>query len=352
MKQKTKLKRESNVKTKHTCFSKIPLFLAVLLISLLSANVYAGSAQAAEEEEKSTNKTAGHKKISLAEVAPEAYYSFRRYSKFYGDGNTTHGGLLERSQLLGNLGGVRDFLVDHGFYFDMSVTQFLQSNVSGGEDTGSARYNGSADYWLTFDSGKAGLWSGGAVFLHAESSWRAGDSVNPDTGSLLPANFDATMPTPNESKTLVLPELYLVQALPANLLALAGKLDWAGIADTSVFANNERTQFMYTGLVNNPILGAFAPYTSLGAAVVWAPGDHNLTVFGLQANGDATTSGFDDFNGEGTYGGQYIYSPIVSGNLPGQLSLHCWLFQQRFNELRCRSARCFYRLYHFESDRG
>jgi hypothetical protein len=88
MNQKSKLKRESNVKIEHTCFPKLPLFLAVLLIGLLSANVYAGSAQAAEEEEKSTNKTAGHKKISLAEVAPEAYYSFRRYSKFYGDGNT------------------------------------------------------------------------------------------------------------------------------------------------------------------------------------------------------------------------------------------------------------------------
>jgi hypothetical protein len=48
MKQKTKLKRESNVKIKHTCCSKFPLFLAALLIGLLSANVYAGSAQAAE----------------------------------------------------------------------------------------------------------------------------------------------------------------------------------------------------------------------------------------------------------------------------------------------------------------
>jgi porin len=125
------------------------------------------------------------------------------------------------------------------------------------------------------------------------------------------------MPTPNDSESLVLPELYLVQALPNNFLAIAGKVDWAGIADTNVFANNERTQFMYTGLVNNPILGAFAPYTSLGAAVAWAPGNHNLTVFAIQSEGDATTSGFDNFNGEGTYGGQYQFSPIIGGNLPG-----------------------------------
>jgi carbohydrate-selective porin OprB len=291
-------------------------FFTILLIVALILAVFAPSVPA-EESAKSANKTSKNNKISLAEVEPVLYYSFRRYSKFYGDGNTIPGGLLERSYLLGNPGGARDFLVDHGFYLDVGVTQFLQSNVSGGEDTGSARYNGSADYWLTFDTGKAGLWSGGAVFLHAESSWQAGESVNSDAGSLLPANFDATMPTPDESEKMALPELYLVQALPANLLALAGKVDWAGLADTNVLANNERTQFFYTGLVNNPILGAFAPYTSLGAAVAWAPGDHNVTAFAFQSNGDATTSGFNNFDGEYTYGGQYQFSPVINGNLPG-----------------------------------
>ena len=50
----------------------------------------------AEDEIKSANKTTGHNKISLAEVEPVIYYSFRRYSKFYGDENTILGGLLER----------------------------------------------------------------------------------------------------------------------------------------------------------------------------------------------------------------------------------------------------------------
>src|SRR6266516_6125615 len=111
--------------------------------------------------------------VSLAEAAPEMYQGFRRYPKFYGDPNTEGGNLWERTQLTGNWGGLRDQAIGYGVYFDASLTQFLQGNVSGGAQRGPARYNGSADYWLTLDSGKAGLWPGGALFVHAESSWQA-----------------------------------------------------------------------------------------------------------------------------------------------------------------------------------
>ena len=296
------------------------IWIVTLLLLIASLNTQPLRAEETKESNKATAAESSPKspKISLAEVAPELFYQLRRYPKFYGDPNTIHGNLLERSYLLGSLGGARDFLVDHGFYFDAAVTQFLQGVVSGGKDNGSARYNGTADYWLTFDSGKAGLWSGGAVFLHAESSWQAARSINADVGSLVPANFDATMPTPGVSDAIALPELYLAQALPANLLMLVGKVNFAGAGDTNIFANNERTQFSYTGLVNNPILGAFIPYTPLGGAVVWAPNkQHNLTFLATQANGDATTSGFDNFDGEYTLGGQYQYSPTIGGTLPG-----------------------------------
>ena len=199
-----------------------------------------------------------------------------------------------------------------------AVTQFLQGNLSGGKDQGQARNNGSADYWLTLDSGKAGLWSGGAFFMHAESSWDADKSVNADIGAMVPANFDATMPTPGLSEGIALPEAYLVQALPANWIVVAGKVDWAGLGDTDVFANNERTQFGYAGLVNNPILGAFIPYTSLGLGALWAPSkEHTLQLIGIQSIGDATTTGFDNFNGDYTLGVQYQYSPKLGGNRPG-----------------------------------
>ena len=256
--------------------------------------------------------------VSLAEAAPELYYSMRRYPEFYGDTNTVAGNLWDRTQLTGNWGGLRNQATDHGVYFDASLTQFLQGDVSGGNNQGPARYNGSADYWLTLDSGKAGLWPGGALFAHAESSWQANKSVNGDTGSLVPANFDATMPTTGQSEGIALPELYLTQGLPGNLLAIVGKVDFAGIGDQNLFANNERTEFLYTGLVNNPILGSFLPYTPLGVALDWAPSkEHNLAVLGVQSDGNATTSGFDNFNGNYAVGSQYTYSPTIAGHLPG-----------------------------------
>ena len=256
--------------------------------------------------------------ISLAEAAPGLYYSMRRYPEFYGDPNTVIGNLWDRTQLTGNWGGVRDKAVDHGVYFDVSVTQFIQGNVAGGNTQGPARYNGTADYWMTLDSGKAGLWPGGAVFAHAESSWQANKSVNGDTGSLVPANFDATMPTPGQSEGIALPELYLTQGLPGNLLAIVGKVDFAGIGDQNYFANNERTEFVYTALVNNPILGSFLPYTPLGVAVDWsATKEHNVAVLAVQRDGNGTTSGFDNFNGNYSYGLQYGFSPTIAGRLPG-----------------------------------
>ena len=180
-------------------------------------------------------------KLSLIEVAPSLYYSAKRYWEFYGDKNTTQGSISERSHLLGNFNGTRDKLVDHGVYIDAGVTQFLQGNLSGGDrDSPDPRTNGSTDVWLWLDTGKADLWSGGALYAHWEANW--GTSMNGDVGSLLPANFDATMPRANNPPSSKLSELYYMQALPGHLVAAFGKQDMAAWADTNLFANNERTQ--------------------------------------------------------------------------------------------------------------
>jgi carbohydrate-selective porin OprB len=266
-----------------------------------------------ENEPKENNK------LSLIELSPDLLYALRRYPKFYDDDNTIHGDILARSYLLDDLGGVRDKLVEHGFYFDASVTQFFGYNMGGKEASDYPRVNGSADYYLTVDTAQAGLWPGGMVIVHGETSWNADRSINKDVGSLLPSNFDAIFPTINDSRT-TLSEAYLAQGLPGNLLFIGGKGNFAGLADQNYFANNERTQFSYTGLCNNPIIGAFVPYTPLGAGLLWAPNKkHTIAGMVLDKEGDVRKSGFNtafDWNTT-SFAGQYQYSPIIRGDLPG-----------------------------------
>ena len=164
----------------------------------LNAQSLKAEEPAISADKTSAGKTAEKGKVSLAEVETETCYELRRYPKFYGDANTVHGNIFHRPQLLGNPMGLRDRLVDMGIYVDVGITQFLGANVSGGLNDGSIRNNGTADYWLQFDTGKAGIWSGGSLFLHGETSWEADQSINRDVGSLFPANNDATMPVLNE----------------------------------------------------------------------------------------------------------------------------------------------------------
>jgi porin len=261
----------------------------------------------------------GDEKFSLIEKAPELYYTAKRYSRFYGDKNTVGGNVLDRSFLLGNLDGDRDFLTDHGVYFDVGLTQFLQGNTTGGADASSKpRYSGSLDLWLWLDSGKAGLWPGGAVFVHGEGRWNEG--TNSDIGALLPANDDSVLPSAKGSSdpSWAVSEWHLLQALPGNLLVALGKIDMAAWADTNPFANRERSQFQYAGLVNNAVAGPFLPYTSQGAWLTWTPSKaHTLTAVYAATDDKATQVGFDDvFNGDDTFAVQYVFTTNIAGR-PG-----------------------------------
>ena len=301
--------------TTHAFFRKLILCLAVAgcICGMCALAIAAEeTAQTADTGAKNAVPHQSKGKLSLIEAAPELYYTAKRYNKFYGDANTTHGNFFERGYLLGNPGGNRDYLVDHGFYFDFGVTQFLQGNVSGGNQS-RTRYSGSMDGWLWFDTAKAGLWPGGAAFLHGEGRWDQG--FNTDVGSMLPANFDTTMPDGDpEASNWALSEAYLIQALPANLLAAAGKMNFAAWGDLNMFANRERSQFLYTGLNSNPLAGVFFPYTALIGWLAWSPSKaHTLTPVYSQGESSATVTGFDTlFNGNDTYAFQYAFTTEIA----------------------------------------
>ncbi len=282
-------------------------FLQKLLLSLaVLAVIAAGPAGPA------TAETARKGKFSLTEASPELFYSAMRYDKFFGDANTVHGGILERSNLLGNPGNVRQTLVDHGLYLNIGVTQFLQRNFSGGDDE-NTRYNGSTDLWMWYDTGKADLWPGGAFFVHGEGRWRSG--INNDVGSYQSANHDQQFPDTDSNNTnWALSEWYYIQSLPWNLMVSGGKMNFASYGDTNILANRERSQFLYSGLVVNPIPGEYFPYTTLIGWLNWSPNKmHSLTaVTGVNSDDAKATAEAGTFDTLTTKDLSFVFDYVFS----------------------------------------
>ena len=215
---------------------------------------------------------------------------------------TYAGDLWGRPRLTGNWGGARDDLAKRGVWLDVDLLQVLQGVGAGGRDTGVA-YGGHADYRLQVDTGKLGLWPGGFLTLFAESSY--GNNVNQKAGATEAVDTAATYPQPGQNNT-TLSSVVFTQFLTEWFGVFAGKLD-TGQGDVNEFANNYRTQFLYSGLQYNLVTDLNVPYTPLGAGIVVTPfegADFSLAV--MDPNGTVTRTGFDNFftsgvtlNGEG-----------------------------------------------------
>jgi carbohydrate-selective porin OprB len=313
-----------NMGTQTIVLLAVSLVISVAQPRVAVAQDASGDAPAPNETETQADATtpagngqgssdSGQTKLtSLLDAEPAVLIGMMRYPKYYGDPNMARGDLLKRSHLLGDWGGARDDLAAHGLTVDFGVTQVFQGVVAGDSDRNTS-YVGSADLWLGLDTGRAGLWSNGLLFAHGEGNW--GDPLS-GTGALLPLNGDAI--APGAPPSIALSEIYLTQALSPHVLLIAGKVNWAAWADTSFFANNERTQFLYEGLINNAVLAPFIPYTSWGAFLAAnISKEHTVGFLFAQNAGSATVSGFNDFRiDEATFAAAYTYSPVF-GDLPG-----------------------------------
>ncbi len=102
------------------------------------------------------------------------------------------GDFLTRSTLTGDWGGLRNTLAQKGVTLDSDFTQIAQSVVSGGLDIG-WKYQGRGQATLKVDTQKLGLWPGGFLTVQAEGNY--GETVNGNTGALIPVNLSATFPT-------------------------------------------------------------------------------------------------------------------------------------------------------------
>lgn len=210
------------------------------------------------------------------------------------------GGILTRSTLTGDWGGVRDLLDAKGVTIDLGLTQVGQGVVSGGKRS-NWQYEGRGDLNLLIDTGKLGLWPGG--FLTSELEGNFGNAVNANTGSLMPVNTNHVFPLTGKDD-ICLSSLHFTQFLSPYFGLYFGKLatltDSGG--DMNEFAHGKgNTHFMNLAFNLNPVILVNVPYSTLGAGLVVLPTkDPKQAVVSfsvLNSVGTAKSSGFDTLNG-------------------------------------------------------
>ena len=203
----------------------------------------------------------------------------------------------EQESMTDGFWGLNETLEPTGIETAFSVTSIYQRNVKGGLSTDSRKgeFSGSYDLEMTFDLERL-LNIGGVLYIHGEGGWSDGIDAAA-VGSAFGVNSDAI-----GNRSMDITEFYYERALGNETLQIrVGKLDMTGgfecrgcpvSFDGSMYANDETTQFLNSGLVNNPTI-PFPDY-GLGAIVHWNPvEDWYLSVGVADAQADGRETGFN-----------------------------------------------------------
>jgi porin len=206
------------------------------------------------------------------------------------------GDLCTRPYLLGSICGVRDQLAAHGITINADTYQFYQGVATGGiHDVG--EYSGRNDYFINIDGEKAGLWKGFFITLHGET--RYGDTVNGDTGAIIPVNMPELFPKAKGSET-ALTAVKFTQALSENFVTFAGKLNMFDEFKMPFTGARLFDGFWNLGMSFPLVVARTISYSTLGAgAAVLQDGLPVFTVMVLDTNNTPTTSGFNTFFSNG-----------------------------------------------------
>jgi len=217
--------------------------------------------------------------------------------------NPYSGDFWTRSTLSGDWGGLRNELAVKGVTIDMSLTQVGQGIVHGGKDTGWQYGGGRGNITVNLDSQKLGLWPGGFLTIEAEGNFIPQDNlfktVNGKTGALMPVNSNQFYPMP-AGDNFNLPQVAFTQVLSPYFGLFIGKLD-ASSGDANEFAHGKGdTQFMNLALNFTPVPLLTLPFSTLGTGLSLFPTkdskEATVNLMVLQANGQASRSGFDDLD--------------------------------------------------------
>ncbi len=221
--------------------------------------------------------------------------------------NSYSGDVWQRSTMSGDWWGFRNELAAKGVTLGMSLTQAAQGIVHGGKDTGWQYGGGRGDIILSLDSQKLGLWPGGFLHVEAEGNFIPADnllkSTSGLTGSLMFVNSSQIYPFPS-GDNFNLPALNFSQFLSPYFGLTIGKYATitATSGDMNEFAHGKGdTNFMNLAFNVNPVLLTTVPYSTLGTGIIVLPTkDPNQAIVNflvVSSSGKASTSGFDDLDG-------------------------------------------------------
>ncbi len=204
-----------------------------------------------------------------------------------------------RSKLTGDWSGLRQEWTNSGINLNLDWYQAYQDIVDGGRRKGSQSAT-NLDFRATLDLMRMDVVPGALVTIRAQS--RLGDTVNGDSGLLLPANTYSAFPFSSDSDgevDLAITELNWLQFLSEEFGLLAGKITTMGTAN-EFMGGEGRSQFMNFQLIFPSVLAQLAPYSTLAIGAVWLPNPTwTVTTTFMNVTDASTTSGFDDI-GDGT----------------------------------------------------
>ncbi len=231
------------------------------------------------------------------------------------------GDFWTRSAVLGDLGGARTDLAEMGIQFNVDWTNTLQSVVDGGRDQ-TTKIGGTADFNITFDLMRMKLLPGAFVKFRGES--RYGESVNGDTGTLLPVSSDMLFPLTselNEGVPFDITNLTYYQFLSDHFAILAGKFDTLD-GDPNEFASGRGlTQFQNLNFVFNAVPLLTVPYDVLGAGVIIMPNKWITIISNVFTTTDVSSvSGFSDLDNGLTWATEANFQYRL-GRLPGGFNI-------------------------------
>jgi porin len=312
-----------------------PLATAALFIALTAGAATSAHAQAADAPAAAAPDAAA---TANAGAAPAA-----------GDAPATPTGFWERSNLLGDMGGLRTVLGDHGITLNAQETSELYGNFTGGISKG-VSYDGATQFGLSVDTGKALGLTGGTFFV---------DALQIHGHGITAARLDAlqAMSGVEAEASTRLWELWYQQAISDKFDVKVGQQSLDQEFIVSQYAST-----LANGTFGWPVLaasdlpggGPAYPLSSLGVRLRFKPTDAVTILGGIFDGNPAPGSGdAQQLNADGTkfnlHNGalmigevQYaINQPPASGSsatqpsgLPGTYKLGFWYNNNRFADQR------------------